>query len=155
MATLTASKFLSKCTYTKPEYEPRFFATTQIVACPALKLNNSVDSLQVRTCAVSPTAKNPKQSACDDNFEKIMHTLRGMKIIFVSAEMAPWSKTGGLGDVLGGLPPALVVIFSDSTSDLLFISNRDIIENATEIRSNIFGLSLSLPLFFKSQAPHL
>lgn len=31
----------------------------------------------------------------------------GMNLVFVSAEVGPWSKTGGLGDVLGGLPPAL------------------------------------------------
>eukprot|EP00891_Asterochloris_glomerata_P004602 jgi/Astpho2/4602/e_gw1.00067.54.1_t len=27
-----------------------------------------------------------------------------LKIVFVSAEVGPWSKTGGLGDVVGGLP---------------------------------------------------
>ncbi|BBH03550.1 UDP-Glycosyltransferase superfamily protein [Prunus dulcis] len=32
---------------------------------------------------------------------------RGMNLVFVGAEVGPWSKTGGLGDVLGGLPPAL------------------------------------------------
>lgn len=32
-----------------------------------------------------------------------------MNLIFVGAEVGPWSKTGGLGDVLGGLPPAMAV----------------------------------------------
>eukprot|EP00210_Caulerpa_lentillifera_P004667 g4452.t1 len=28
----------------------------------------------------------------------------GMNLVFISAEVTPWSKTGGLGDVVGGLP---------------------------------------------------
>ena len=30
-----------------------------------------------------------------------------LDLVFVSAEVAPWSKTGGLGDVMGALPVAL------------------------------------------------
>ena len=35
-------------------------------------------------------------------------TEKPMNIVFVSSEVAPWSKTGGLGDVCGALPQALV-----------------------------------------------
>lgn len=30
-----------------------------------------------------------------------------MQIVYVSSEVAPWSKTGGLGDVAGSLPIAM------------------------------------------------
>ena len=32
----------------------------------------------------------------------------GMNLVFVSAEVAPWSKTGGFGNVVGDLPPAVI-----------------------------------------------
>jgi glycogen synthase len=46
----------------------------------------------------------------------------GMNVVFVGAEMAPWSKTGGLGDVLGGLPPAMAVR-QDTFFVCLFVSS--------------------------------
>ena len=36
--------------------------------------------------------------------EEVSVTSRPMNLVFVAAEVSPWSKTGGLGDVVGGLP---------------------------------------------------
>ena len=38
-----------------------------------------------------------------------------MEILFVSSEVAPWSKTGGLADVAGALPRALAARGHDVT----------------------------------------
>ncbi|KNA12714.1 hypothetical protein SOVF_123430 [Spinacia oleracea] len=61
-------------------------------------LKNNVDMIKLRT-----TAKNATEEL---RIEK-SGIKCGMKLVFVGAEVAPWSKTGGLGDVLGGLPAAL------------------------------------------------
>ncbi|CAI9093345.1 OLC1v1028825C1 [Oldenlandia corymbosa var. corymbosa] len=35
---------------------------------------------------------------------------KGSQLIYVAIEQGPWSKTGGLGDVMGGLPPAMAAL---------------------------------------------
>lgn len=73
---------------------------------------NKLDLLQLRTNAKAAgsrlfgrkAAKTETARASQGGVIKC-----GMNLVFVGAEVGPWSKTGGLGDVLGGLPPAMAV----------------------------------------------
>lgn len=63
-----------------------------------------------------------------------------MKIVMVGAECAPWSKTGGLGDVMGALPKALArrghrVMVVVPRYD----NYQDAWETGTRVRFNMFG----------------
>lgn len=63
----------------------------------------SLNKLHVRSNARA--AKTSENSGSEKFNRKTV--CGGMNLVFVGAEVGPWSKTGGLGDVLGGLPPVL------------------------------------------------
>nr|AGG08862.1 waxy protein [Aegilops umbellulata]AGG08863.1 waxy protein [Aegilops umbellulata] len=69
-------------------------------------------ALGMRTVGASAAPKHQSRKAHRGTRRCLSVVVRatgsgGMNLVFVGAEMAPWSKTGGLGDVLGGLPPAM------------------------------------------------
>lgn len=68
----------------------------------------SLNKLHVRTARVAKTCSSINKAGSERVSGKIVCG-SGMNLVFVGAEVGPWSKTGGLGDVLGGLPPALAV----------------------------------------------
>jgi hypothetical protein len=104
MATPSASLFASKNAYTKSKYELQFSGKAHMDSCPRLRPSNSFKSLQIKSCSLNPTLNNSMQSSNDN-------LVQGMKIIFVSADIALWSKTGDLGNLLDGLPLAMAVLF--------------------------------------------
>ncbi|KAL9269369.1 Granule-bound starch synthase 1, chloroplastic/amyloplastic-like protein [Drosera capensis] len=106
MATLTASKFVT----IKAASESKPY-----LAEPKIQLNggrfqplllHGFHKLQLKSKAISSKRGIRLNVQCNGSLTLAMPS-PGMSLIFVGAEVAPWSKTGGLGDVLGGLPPAM------------------------------------------------
>lgn len=121
MATVTASHFVSRTSLVNnhgasgSEANANLSQITlrgQSMTHCGLRSFNMVDRLQRRSQSKPVSAKSSKGS--QQNAPKVKPAgkivcEKGMSVIFIGAEVGPWSKTGGLGDVLGGLPPALAV----------------------------------------------
>ncbi|KAL5551497.1 hypothetical protein UlMin_001673 [Ulmus minor] len=81
----------------------------QTMTHSGLRSLNNLDMLKMRSGGSSVARKamtKDKNTTSDRQVGQVICG-QGMSVIFVGAEVGPWSKTGGLGDVLGGLPPAM------------------------------------------------
>ncbi|MED6211005.1 hypothetical protein PIB30_069543 [Stylosanthes scabra] len=114
MATVTASYVVSRTgclnhhgsakTEAKASL-PQVSLNSQGMSYDGLRSMNKLNMKITHATKISVSARS-KKSESDRSVGKIVCGT-GMNLIFVGAEVGPWSKTGGLGDVLGGLPPAL------------------------------------------------
>ncbi|KAL1294445.1 hypothetical protein HN51_055226 [Arachis hypogaea] len=84
---------------------PLVSLNSQGMTYDGLKSMNKLNMKTTHATNISVSVRS-KKSGSDRSVGKIVCET-GMTFLFVSAEVGPWSKTGGLGDVLGALPPRL------------------------------------------------
>ncbi|KAK9145817.1 hypothetical protein Sjap_005720 [Stephania japonica] len=113
-ATVTTSHFVSRTANLNggsgSESKVALFGSkNQYMVHNGLRALNRADSLQLKTNAKAIKQEARKKNSKADTPRLAREIMRqiGMNTVFVSTEAAEWCKTGGLGDVLGGLPPAL------------------------------------------------
>ncbi|CAN6578771.1 unnamed protein product [Malus baccata var. baccata] len=116
MATLAASQFVSKSSHLDGASGLEIRTNlgqmgmwNQPMTYNGLRSLRNLDMLRMKIHpnAVAKQAMRKSEKAESDRPVGKIVCGSGMNLVFVGAEVGPWSKTGGLGDVLGGLPPAL------------------------------------------------
>ncbi|XP_061983446.1 granule-bound starch synthase 1, chloroplastic/amyloplastic-like [Populus nigra] len=113
MATVTASHVVSSSSNVSSHGSETKASLSQIglrsqsMTHSGLRSLNMADKLQMRTQAFARKSVKKAYATWNDTSGKIVCLQGGMTVVFVGIEVAPWSKTGGLGDVIGGLPPEM------------------------------------------------
>ncbi|KAG6633833.1 granule-bound starch synthase 1, chloroplastic/amyloplastic-like [Carya illinoinensis] len=118
MATVTGSHFVSRTSHASSHGSSgsetkanlaQMGLRSQAMTHNGLRSLNKLDMLQMRTNAkaIAGQARSKVGDTQNDRPAGKIICGQGMNLVFVGAEVGPWSKTGGLGDVLGGLPPAM------------------------------------------------
>ncbi|WOL19247.1 granule-bound starch synthase 1, chloroplastic/amyloplastic [Canna indica] len=122
MAAMTASHFISNssCSIFNGAFDSVVtsfqsrripFSSNHTNNYEGLRTRNVVDSRKTRMTAKA-TSRLARRVTRHASHRPLIVAVcgTGMNLVFVGCEVAPWSKTGGLGDVLGGLPPAMAAI---------------------------------------------
>ena len=114
MASVTSSRFVTRNSWVAIGSDPKLpFAQNgmrnEFMTRSGLRPLNKLDLLQLRTHGKARQLRRiaSKTQTAARARQGVIKCESGMTAVFVSAEVGPWSKTGGLGDVLGGLPPAM------------------------------------------------
>eukprot|EP00240_Pyramimonas_obovata_P001666 CAMPEP_0118931910 /NCGR_PEP_ID=MMETSP1169-20130426/8632_1 /TAXON_ID=36882 /ORGANISM="Pyramimonas obovata, Strain CCMP722" /LENGTH=432 /DNA_ID=CAMNT_0006874487 /DNA_START=79 /DNA_END=1374 /DNA_ORIENTATION=+ len=118
MAALTKTHYTpvaAKCASASGKQATRVLAPAQVAARTRSATLSSKSHVKpmftsriARVAATRALAKQVIAAAEPAKTPAVQKAEKPMKIVFLSTEVSPWSKTGGLGDVVGSLPEELV-----------------------------------------------
>jgi len=108
---LTSLKMHSHVTYRSglhPSFSTPCVLSRSLTSIPQFRGLKSIEGFRLVSVSSQRGLRNSRKLRQSLNVNsrsrQTLCTTAGLNLVFISAEVTPWSKTGGLGDVVGGLP---------------------------------------------------